>query len=165
MYAFLIMILSIEIFFILSKIYKITLNYINLKKISSKISNNIISEIDFSNLSPIELSNWIKNLITSRGYLEIENISDTYISVFSKNDSLFAILCKHYIDENDFYKFIGVMHENNIHNGFILPVSSYEDIILSKINLLPSNFNINLLSKKDIINLMPNKFYNTSSNI
>ena len=165
MYTFLIMILSIEFFFILSKVYKITLGYIKLRNISSKISNNIISEADLYDLSPIELRNWSKSLFTSMGYLELKDIDDTYISIFSKNNVLFAILCKHYIDENDFYKFIGAMHENNIHNGYILPISSYDDIIADKINTLPSNFNIKLLSSTDLINLMPSNFYNITSTI
>lgn len=165
MYTFLIMILSIEVFFILSKVYKITLGCIKIRNISSKISNNIISETDLSNLSPIELYNWSKSLFTSMGYLELKNIDDAYISIFSKNNNLFAILCKHYIDENDFYKFIGAIHENSVHNGYILPISSYDDIIADKINMLPSDFNIKLFSSTDIINLMPNNFYDISSTI
>ncbi|CDM68586.1 putative membrane protein [Clostridium bornimense] len=165
MYTFLIMILSIEFFFILLKIYKITLGYMKLRNISSKISNNIISESDLSNLSPIELYNWSKSLFTSMGYLELKDLDDTYISILSKNNTSFAILCKHYIDENDFYKFIGSMHENNISNGYILSISSYDDIILDKLNMLPSNFDIKLLSSTDIINLMPNNFYKISSTI
>ena len=165
MYTFLIMILSIEFFFILSKVYKITLGYIKLRNISSKISNNIISETDLSDLSPIELYNWSKSLFTSMGYLEVKDLDNACISILSKNNNLFAILCKHYIDENDFYKFIGAMHENSITNGYILPISSYDDIIADKLNMLPSDFNIELLSSTDIINLMPDNFYNISSTI
>ena len=165
MYTFLIMILSIEIFFILAKVYKLTLGFLKLKNLSSKISNNIISEKDLSNLSPIDLYNWSKSLFTSNGYLEVRDIDESYISILSKDNTLFVLLCKHYVNENDFYNFIGTMYENNIHNGYIIPISSYDDIIENKLGLIPPDFNIKLLSSTDIINSITNNSYNTKATI
>lgn len=165
MYTFLIMILSIEIFFILAKVYKLTLGFLKLKNLSSKISNNIISEKDLSNLSPIALYNWSKSLFTSNGYLEVRDIDESYISILSKDNTLFVLLCKHYVNENDFYNFIGTMYENNIHNGYIIPISSYDDIIENKLGLIPSDFNIKLLSSTDIINSITNNSYNPTATI
>lgn len=165
MYTFLIMILSIEIFFILAKVYKLTLGFLKLKNLSSKISNNIISEKDLSNLSPIDLYNWSKSLFTSNGYLEVRNIDESYISILSKDNTLFVLLCKHYVNENDFYNFIGTMYENNIHNGYIIPISSYDDIIENKLGLIPPDFNIKLLSSTDIINSITNNSYNPTATI
>lgn len=159
MYTFLIMILSIELFFIILKISKIIFYYIKIKNISYKISNNIISEVDLSSLSPSELHNWCNSLFTSIGYTKEKDISDSSISLFSKNNMLFAVFCKHYIDENDFYEFIGIISNLKIYNGFILPISYCDDIISRKIDMLPSDFNINILSNTDIINLIPNNFY------
>ena len=165
MYTFLIMILSIEIFFILAKVYKLTLGFLKLKNLSSKISNNIISEKDLSNLSPIDLYNWSKSLFTSNGYLEVRDIDESYISILSKDNTLFVLLCKHYVNENDFYNFIGTMYENNIHNGYIIPISSYDDIIENKLGLIPPDFNIKLLSSTDIINSITNSSYNPTATI
>ena len=165
MYTFLIMILSIEIFFILAKVYKLTLGFLKLKNLSSKISNNIISEKDLSNLSPIALYNWSKSLFTSNGYLEVRDIDESYISILSKDNTLFVLLCKHYVNENDFYNFIGTMYENNIHNGYIIPISSYDDIIENKLGLIPPDFNIKLLSSTDIINSITNNSYNPTATI
>ncbi|WP_294341839.1 hypothetical protein [uncultured Clostridium sp.] len=165
MYTFLIMILSIEIFFILAKVYKLTLGFLKLKNLSSKISNNIISEKDLSNLSPIDLYNWSKSLFTSNGYLEVRDIDESYISILSKDNTLFVLLCKHYVNENDFYNFIGTMYENNIHNGYIIPISSYDDIIENKLGLIPPDFNIKLLSSTDIINSITNNSYNPTATI
>ncbi|MBU5315855.1 hypothetical protein KQI30_06200 [Clostridium bornimense] len=165
MYTFLIMILSIEIFFILAKVYKLTLGFLKLKNLSSKISNSIISEKDLSNLSPIDLYNWSKSLFTSNGYLEVRDIDESYISILSKDNTLFVLLCKHYVNENDFYNFIGTMYENNIHNGYIIPISSYDDIIENKLGLIPPDFNIKLLSSTDIINSITNNSYNPTATI
>ena len=159
------MILSIEIFFILAKVYKLTLGFLKLKNLSSKISNNIISEKDLSNLSPIDLYNWSKSLFTSNGYLEVRDIDESYISILSKDNTLFVLLCKHYVNENDFYNFIGTMYENNIHNGYIIPISSYDDIIENKLGLIPPDFNIKLLSSTDIINSITNNSYNPTATI
>lgn len=158
MYTFLIMILSIELFFIILKISKIIFYYIKTKKISYKISNNNISEVDLSSLSSSELHHWCNSLFTSIGYTKEKDLTDNSISVFSKNNIMFAVLCKHYIDENDFYEFIGIMSNLNIYNGFILPISYSDNIISHKIDMLPSGFHINILSNTEIINLIPKNF-------